>query len=695
MQTQTATQVYEPVRRITKKALWIEKKYLCMAAIRLTDAKVRQIKHGCFSYSWQWQGNEVNVNSIADAQRVKYGIPDNDRLTAIVNNLKMEANREQCAGNWTANITTEIDTLYHKLGEVKANYHGYYNLINEKYNVSKDNCKRFAEKWAVWEYIKANRSSSKNDLTIYHAAYDMLFPGHLTTKVSFLNFASAIDLKGIENKVIDQRAITKVAKRITSFQYAFLQSLYIQPQKIQPADAYKKLAEACEGLSEKPYSLASVKNYYREFENNAELFTQRYGAAKAQKQQPYASLLPAMHRNTQWQQDGWTMPFWGANYQRYVLYLVRDNHSRKIVGWSIAESENTTLILEALEDAMRNTGVFPGEIVMDKHSFTKTEIAARICAETERMGAIWTVTINAQRNQLAERYNQYLDALCKDFAGYLGKNLTATGKDARPSQEALTQYGKTANFKTADEIKAIAAHVVTAFNKMELEPLEGVSPNEKYAQSEDINAFKVSESERVALVRPMSDYKVTRGQIIIKVGMKRHEFQLPAALISRYNNRKVAAVWEDLAQGIYISDIATGEELGCIPPKRKIHGAIPDQTEEDRKWLNQMTGRTNGVTTTARKSAQEKIKEGLAQNPEAIALINHYSLPKDIRALAQKDSELKRAMAEQGINYNNLPIRAQQAVTLPVAETKQGKGKESPFAPASNEIRQLDMNEVF
>ena len=196
MQTQTATQVYEPVRRITKKALWIEKKYLCMAAIRLTDAKVRQIKHGCFSYSWQWQGNEVNVNSIADAQRVKYGIPDNDRLTAIVNNLKMEANREQCAGKWTANITTEIDTLYHKLGEVKANYHGYYNLINEKYNVSKDNCKRFAEKWAVWEYIKANRSSSKNDLTIYHAAYDMLFPGHLTTKVSFLNFASAIDLKG-------------------------------------------------------------------------------------------------------------------------------------------------------------------------------------------------------------------------------------------------------------------------------------------------------------------------------------------------------------------------------------------------------------------------------------------------------------------------------------------------------------------
>jgi transposase InsO family protein len=408
----------------------------------------------------------------------------------------------------------------------------------------------------------------------------------------------------------------------------------------------------------------------------------RYGAAAAQKQLPYASLLAATNRNTQWQQDGWTLPFWGAAFQRYVLYMVRDNHSRKILGYSIAESENTTLITEGMEDAIRNTGVFPFELVSDKHSFHKTEVASRLRMETERMGATWTVTINAQRNQLAERYNQYLDAICKDFEGYLGKNITATSKDARPSPEALQQLAKTANFKSRDEIKAIADYIVLEFNKTPLSVLEGKSPNEAYEQSETVRAFNITEAERVALFRPVESYKVTRGQITIRVGMKRHEFQLSAELITRYNNRKLNVVYEDLTQGIYISDVATGEELGCVAPKRKIHGAIGDQTDYDREQLNKLAGRTKGVTIKARKQAHANIAESLKHNPEAIELINSYSLPKDIRALAAQNNELKKAMANHDTNAAMLPVRGYKPVQLEPLHTKapvNKKTRETPF----------------
>jgi len=683
------------------KAIWLLKRHFLQIANiseNSFDTNKSRWKH---HPSW-WvcekrdSGIYINVNSIPD--RGKYITLDDAKLLAMVNQLKAQDQESRFTDTVNENKITKVQgNMFLAMG----GFHTYYNLINDKYNVSKENCKLFAQRWAVWQWITENYSRSKNSLSVFHSAYSTLFPGHLNDANSFSNFKKAIELKGFEAKIIDQRAIVKVAKRITSFQYAFLQQLYIQPQKIQAPSAHKKLIAACNDLNntqvvkENPYSLASVKNYFREFERNAELYALRYGAGAAQKQLSYASLLPAEHRNTQWQIDGWTMPFWGAEFQRYVLDLVRDNHSRKIVGYSVATSENTMLILDALEDAMRNTGVFPGELISDKHSFHKTEIAARLRTETERMGAVWTVTVNAQRNQLAERYNQYLDAECKEFAGYLGKNMTATSKDARPSPEALTGYAKTANFKTPDEIKVIADYIVKEFNKKPLELLEGLSPNENYAASEDKKCFVITETERMALVRPLSYYKVVRGQINIKMYGKKHEFQLPAALITLYNKRQVAAIWEDLTQGVYLSDIDSGEELGFVYPKHKMHGAVPDQTEDDRKWLNQLTGRVNGVTTTARKNAQERIADALKANPEAMELLERHSLPKEIREIAQRDIELKRVMADQGRNFDLLPIREPKAAAVIVPAPKQGTGKGSPFAAVGHTIKTISADETF
>jgi len=695
---QTAVQVYEPVfKRATKAKLWVEKKYLVKAATRLTDDNTRQIKAGKLTFKWEWRGSEVNVNSITDAIRTKYGIPDNERLANRVQEYRVQEEQERTEAGGVEHLGAEIDKVYHILCDQTSNHHKYYNEIKEAYNLETKLCTLFAKRAAAWEFIQRAYRTNKNSLQIWYAAYDLAFPGHLSNTYSFSNFKKGIEVNGLVRQCIDGRAIATAKKRIPSFQEAFLQSLYIQPQKINAATAHKKLIAAIDdlnqntdGVIQKAYSLASVKIYFRQFERNAELYALRYGAGKAQKQLPYASLLPAENRNTQWQIDGWTLPFWGAQFQRYILYLIRDNHSRKIVGWSMAESENTTLILEALEDAMRNTGVFPGELVSDKHSFHKTEIASRLRTETEKMGAVWTVTINAQRNQLAERYNQYLDAICRDFAGYLGKNMTATGKDARPAPEVITEYAKTANQKTAEEIKAIAAYIVAEFNNTKLETLEGLTPAEKYNLSDSIKAFKITENERLALLRPMIAYKVVRGQIDIKVGIKKHMYQLPAKLIDRYNNKKVAVVYEDLMQGIYISDMKTGEELGFVAPKQKIAGAIPDQSEGDRNKINQLTGRTKGVTTKARKTAMERIKEGLKAHPEAVELIEKHMMPKDIRQEAEQANN-RRIMAEAGVNVNMLPIRNNK----PVEITAPVKTKKSPFAVANHVVSKISLEEIY
>jgi hypothetical protein len=278
--------------------------------------------------------------------------------------------------------------------------------------------------------------------------------------------------------------------------------------------------------------------------------------------------------------------------------------------------------------------------------------------------------------------------------------MTAKGKDARPSPEVMAEYAKTKNFKTFDEIKMIAGYAVVEFNRNKVSkelsatlnmPCE-MSPNEIYAAGESIKAFPISEAERVALIKPIEAYKVTRGQINIKIGGRKHEFQLSAALIDRYNNKEIEVTYEDLTEGIYIADINTGEMLGFIEPKRKIHGAIPDQTQADRDLLNKLTGRTKGTATKARKTAQGRIAAGLKANPDAIALINSHALPKDIRQIALQDAEVKKHLAEQGAKINMVPVRKVAAVVLDAPAPV----KKKPFAPTGPvKVGKVDINEFL
>lgn len=618
--------------------------------------------------------------------QTKEKLPDQETLLA---DIKVDQYNEATAGY--------VRSLEYQKKECFA---PHYNTIRKSYPLlPKEKVREFAERWAVWAWIIEGRHKANEHLV---AAYQQVMPGHFRKEklevniICFCQFRKRCQDNGIEVTIVDKRALRENKSRITAAQLSFLKGVYEKPQKFTTREAHTKLIAYCKEIKEEAYSLASVKLYFKEFERNTKMHKARYGDAAARKKMQYASLEQVKHRNTQWSMDGWTLPFWVLDedkYNRYVLYIVRDNHSRKILSYGVSASEDTTLILNGLDDAMRNTGVFPSEIVCDKHSFHKTAIAARLKAETEKMGATWTVSFDAQRNAIAERYNQYLDCYCKEYDGYLGKNITAKSKDARPAPEAIEQYRKTANHKTVDEIKAIASAIVLQFNKEKLSALGGISPNEAYAASEDKNCFAVSEAERVELVRPGAAYKVIRGQINIVLRKKKYEFQLSSALADRYNDREVFVVYEDLLLGIYISDIMTGEQLGCVPLKDKIYGAIADQTEADNKKLHKQAARRKVTYTKGVKDAEKAEQESLQENPEAAEIMSRHLVDKSIYKEAMQNGELKRELRLQGINPDMLTDRSAEKVEEQPAAT--GKTKDSPFTPKNHVARPTSYAEIL
>lgn len=576
-------------------------------------------------------------------------------------------------------------------------YQAVYNQIKDRYPLAPERCTELAQTWTVWQWITEKCHKGNTNFKHLHEAYVNVFPAHLTNYKSFSNYKKSCIEKGIETTVIDRRLFGTAQRRISDAQYLFIRAMYMDDRKFTSSQVYSKLVTYCNEIQETPCSKETIKNYmYEVFEKDAECYAARYGNDALKKRAPYASLLPADYIHDQWQGDGWDVPLWIEGYKRLKVFPFIDNHSRKIIGYSIGKSENTVLIVEALEDAMRNTGVLPAEFVFDKHSYHKTDIAKRFRSETEKRGIIWTISTNPQRKAIVERYFQFLDAYIKvNYTQYLGQGITAKNKNARRNPETYIELRKPENILTETEVKAIIVDTIIQYNSTPLEVIGNISPNEKYVQSTAKHSISISENERISLIKPPAIYKVSRGQINIKQGIIKHEFQLPAHL-HYLEGEKVQVIYEELEQSIYLFDIKTGECLGEVIPKPKIHGAIVNQTERDRELLNQLKGRTTGIQKQSSKIGISIANKMLIEAPETIEYIASHTISKDIRASMQENRELQNRARDLGVQENMLPIR-KQSISVPVIPRPKSKAKDanSPFVPDNHTPAVFDINKFL
>lgn len=572
-------------------------------------------------------------------------------------------------------------------------YQRFYNDIKSRYPFTPECCTELAQIWAVWDYITNKCDRGNTNFKHFHAAYIKVFPSHLTNYKSFSRYKNDCVKNGIEATVIDRRLVGTSQRRLSDAQYLFIRTMYMDDRKFSSPQIHRKLRSYCESIGETDCSKETVKYYMREvFEKDAECYAARYGENAAKRQNPYATLLGAEYIHDQWQGDGWDVPLFVRSNNKIIrlkVFPFIDNHSRKIIGYSVGKSENTVLIMEALNDAIRNTGVLPGEFVFDKHSYHKTDIAKRFRAETERMGIVWTVSTNPQRKAIVERYFQYLDGVIKEnHTGYIGQGITAKNKDARRNPETYTELRKTENLLTEHEAIAIIADTIHSYNNTALTVLGDISPNEAYARSKAKHAINVTESERVSLIAPVLSYKVDRMQITIRVGIIKHEFQLPAHL-HYLNNERVNVHYEDLNEGIYIVDIDSGE-THAIAPKPKIHGAIVNQTDRDVELLNQLKGRRTGIAKKSSGGSKAIADRILVNSPEIIDYIAPYTVSKDVHKSLQENRELQLRVMDLGVTANKLPVRT-ISQKIPTSPAK-AKDIESPFNPTNHTPGMFDIH---
>lgn len=501
------------------------------------------------------------------------------------------------------------------------------------YDLAKANY--LSELEAAYTYLIINRFSDWEN----YQAFNSFFPNKISFN-TFKKYCYRIKTKGFEEVLRDKRG-----KRDRSYPKSFdnlIFNLLKDPKRYNYTFIYNRLREYCEKEGVKTPSLRWVQLKCNELSNYA--IESRQGKSKSMDILPYARLEQAQNPNTQWQIDGFTLPYYCEGFKRLTLIAVLDSYSRAYVGYSIAESENTESILEALADALDNTGYIPAEIVFDNHSFHKTQEAGKIVEDLAKLGCHVTVSENPRQKSLIERsFNTLNEQYLKQFAGYIGQGIKSRLEYGRPAPEYTDQFQRAGKWLTKDQIRLNAAQAIFEYNNTP--KLSGEKRDlprmEAYKSGQNRYGIKCDTVTRSTLFVRKVAYKVRNGQIAIVRGGKRHEYMFNSEEFLKYNGKTVFVCYSDFSE-IYVFD--QDMNFVCtLKEKASAFAALADRKGTEPDGMHVVTGIKKGIRN--RVKAKEMELEA-ATDPEAFERMNPLTRSKEAieeirrRGWTEKESKL-------------------------------------------------------
>lgn len=607
----------------------------------------------------------------------------------------------------------QINSIYKKLKYAQENtFSDYQKHYRSAYGMNTEDSFKIALKRAVWERLMSIHSENctgnkgglkKGVLTALYAAYNQLYTGNYTSEQAFSRAIKSVQMHGFDSICVDKRAFSSQRnQRFDERHEYFLRVVFSEGKAYQAPKMHQRLAEMCKEAGIDCPSLSWVKHNKQLLSHQERLHNARYGADPTDKIQAYAGITPAMHADSQYQIDGWDLPFYylgkdanGSNrLKKLTLIAVKDAQSRKIVGYSIGRSENRLTLLDAIQDAVTNTGAMPFELVSDNHSYNKTMEIEHFKAEIEKIGTTWTVDSNPKRKAIAERgFKDMGERFCKDHYGYIGQGIRTKQKDGRTKQELIDKYQKSGSILSKNEIKMIAISVVKQYNETKL-PNKDKSPDQLYNESAKPQRIEVDEYDRLRLFTKKTEYKVSRHQINIVIAGHKYEYQLPARF-AKYNGKKVVVRY-DSPDLIYLFELKKDEPICTLKQKEKAHGALADQTPKDIEILNRFAARKKAVTINARKELEDLAARAAALDPAIFDIANRKSTPKDVLKQAEEDEVYRQMVIRQGINIREVTtVPKVSELELPeLKSAKRSEREKSPFAVENNKMGVINLDEL-
>lgn len=453
----------------------------------------------------------IPVNSLK-----KYKLPIEERLKLTLDEEKNSR-------------TTELirHTMYHAYEKGYVSFTRNFNgVFNEK-----DVIETYAKTnslFACMQSLKSQGFQVNSMFEIYSEFDDVVF--QYSSLKSFYNKLSHFEKEGFLVFVHKSYRKVKSKKKITDKHIAEIEKHYRKTALY----SVRKITELVNQWSilngYEELSISSVKRIVSDpfFQNRNRAY--RNGPAWVKSNfEPYRLRLNPEFNGTLWQLDGSRLQIAFRNEKGRVvffqIFVVMDVHSRKIIGYSLAENENHSQVIDALKMAIENTGFLPTELLRDNGgAFTHKKYKVLEEYITSYGGTYirkHKVRNPRDKAQVERFFSTFQSCILKGEPGYIGEGATTKRFEGKPSFEVLEEIMKGVDIPSVQEVEVLVDKYISAYNEFTMSQNEHC-PRLKFEIAKiDSLAINISEHDFALMFWESRMKLIKQSMILITEGSRR------------------------------------------------------------------------------------------------------------------------------------------------------------------------------
>ncbi len=384
---------------------------------------------------------------------------------------------------------------------------------------------------------------------------------------------------------------------------------------------------------EKVMALTSVKN-----ETMIGRFGQKY---TNEKLLPHAHFLLPHKEGILWMMDGtrFQFPYKGGSkkFNFLTYFIVLDGCSKRIVGYSYDDSENSDMAIRAFQDACNKTNHLPTEIIADNSTAYKSKEYRRIIATAKSMGVNWRIneTNNPRDNNYVERcFGVIQESYCKKHDGYLGDGIKSRNRNGRSSSEEISKSLINKNLRTRDELINLIETIIIEYN--ESKQRKALVKKDEYdlqlQRKLKIEPIPLNAINYATLFWASRDLIISKGMVSFSLNKQTHNYNIYTEnVIINYSGSKVKLRYnESDLSTVMLFELDSDKYICTLDRYRTLAKAGVERSKKENQMLREHSTKKKELIKSIKektKHVEEQSKKNWENVPPELSQFTAISKP--------------------------------------------------------------------
>lgn len=354
----------------------------------------------------------------------------------------------------------------------------------------------------------------------------------------------------------------------------------------------------------------------------------------------------------------------GRELQKVYIVAVRDVHSGAVLGYWLDYREHHQCYVQALRQAVEETGYLPYELIHDRFPGHNTDAWKDLSNSLELAGVRVSTAKSAQGKAQMERwFSSWQDIFLQASKFYYGQGIRSSVERAHRTEtylKGLRQGGKDAPW-TQDEAMREAAAAVSAYNVTPYAAWSrkhralNASPEELHRQSEKPHTILCTDQQWAALFGERRQATLRSGYLMTQLRNRAVRLTLEEGLAQYapgYNRYEVEMNYSGLPlelhfdaseERAWVYDPRTGKCLGCLPEEE---GVLVHGPSAERGRIAQMAGQRKQIGMRKQEELQQAAERASRIGEELVPLRTlatgieeHLLMPRTTTKAQQQEAE--------------------------------------------------------